>query len=137
MDDKEERVRRRAYEIWQRSGQPVGAHDRHWFQATQEIDAEDDRNAIEQTSGAGPALARHSKDASLPTRTKRSNTIGQVPVASGNQNDAGALTIPQTSSAPEAAQDTSRSRPTNRDPEEPRKASTTPRPTDKPIAGTR
>lgn len=39
--DREERVRRRAHEIWERKGQPIG-HDReHWERAGREIDHED------------------------------------------------------------------------------------------------
>ncbi|TIS85568.1 DUF2934 domain-containing protein [Mesorhizobium sp.] len=40
-DDKHERIRRRAYEIWEREGQAHGLHERHWNQATFEIENED------------------------------------------------------------------------------------------------
>ncbi|UVC19397.1 DUF2934 domain-containing protein [Mesorhizobium onobrychidis] len=40
-DDKHERIRRRAYEIWEREGQTHGLHERHWNQATFEIENED------------------------------------------------------------------------------------------------
>lgn len=42
---------------------------------------------------------------------------------------------PKTSGAPENGPDTSRSTAANRNPEGPRQAGTTPRPTDKPIVG--
>ncbi|WP_411755786.1 DUF2934 domain-containing protein [Sinorhizobium meliloti] len=36
----EERIRRRAYEIWERDGRPDGEHDRHWHQAEKELEGE-------------------------------------------------------------------------------------------------
>ena len=38
--DKEELIRQRAREIWEREGQPEGRATEHWQQATQEIEAE-------------------------------------------------------------------------------------------------
>ncbi|MDW9726619.1 DUF2934 domain-containing protein [Sinorhizobium meliloti] len=40
-DVKEQRVRRRAYEIWEREGGIDGDHERHWEQATSEIEEEE------------------------------------------------------------------------------------------------
>lgn len=37
-DDREDRIRKRAYELWERAGKPEGSHDQHWFQAAREID---------------------------------------------------------------------------------------------------
>src|SRR4051794_11646878 len=39
--DQEERIRQRAYEIWEREGRPHGQGDAHWAMAVQEIRAED------------------------------------------------------------------------------------------------
>ncbi len=33
MDDREERIRQRAYGIWEREGRPEGRHDDHWNEA--------------------------------------------------------------------------------------------------------
>ncbi|CDX56888.1 DUF2934 domain-containing protein [Mesorhizobium sp. M2C.T.Ca.TU.002.02.1.1] len=38
-DDRHERIRQRAHEIWEQAGRPEGAHLEHWDQATAEIDA--------------------------------------------------------------------------------------------------
>lgn len=35
-DKKEERLRERAYSIWEREGRPHGRHEDHWHQANQE-----------------------------------------------------------------------------------------------------
>jgi hypothetical protein len=40
--DKEERIRRRAYEIWEESGRAEGRESEHWEQARQEIELEDE-----------------------------------------------------------------------------------------------
>ncbi|MER8870591.1 DUF2934 domain-containing protein [Mesorhizobium sp. M0814] len=40
-DDRHEKIRQRAYEIWVREGRPHGAHERHWQQAKHELDLND------------------------------------------------------------------------------------------------
>jgi hypothetical protein len=39
--DRQERIRHRAHEIWERQGRPHGSDQQHWDEATREIDAED------------------------------------------------------------------------------------------------
>ena len=39
-DDRTEKIKQRAYEIFQREGGILGHHDRHWHQAEMEIDRE-------------------------------------------------------------------------------------------------
>ncbi|TPM34197.1 DUF2934 domain-containing protein [Mesorhizobium sp. B2-3-4] len=39
-DNRDDRIRDRAYDIWQREGGHHGDHDRHWRQAEMEIDRE-------------------------------------------------------------------------------------------------
>ncbi|HEV7246095.1 MAG TPA: DUF2934 domain-containing protein [Shinella sp.] len=40
-DDREEKIRKRAHELWQQEGEPHGKPDDHWFQAAREIDQGD------------------------------------------------------------------------------------------------
>jgi hypothetical protein len=42
---RDERIRRRAYEIWARAGHPAGREVEHWYEAEQEIDDEDREKA--------------------------------------------------------------------------------------------
>ncbi len=49
--DREERIRIRAHEIWERQGKPEGRNDEHWDQARREIEMED-----EDTSGLQATL---------------------------------------------------------------------------------
>jgi len=39
-DDRDDKIRNRAYEIWQREGGAHGDHERHWHRAEMEIDRE-------------------------------------------------------------------------------------------------
>ena len=41
MDDRNERIRKRAHEIWEEEGRPEGREYSHWLRARTEIDAED------------------------------------------------------------------------------------------------
>jgi hypothetical protein len=38
-DDRQDRIRRRAHEIWEQAGRPEGAHQEHWEKATADIDS--------------------------------------------------------------------------------------------------
>lgn len=37
-NEREDRIRNRAYELWQQQGAPEGRPDDHWYQAEREID---------------------------------------------------------------------------------------------------
>lgn len=39
QQDREDHIRERAYQIWEKEGRPDGAHERHWQQASDEWDA--------------------------------------------------------------------------------------------------
>lgn len=40
MDSREEKIKRRAHEIWEQEGRPGGREQEHWDRAVQEIEAE-------------------------------------------------------------------------------------------------
>ncbi|MEZ2128538.1 MULTISPECIES: DUF2934 domain-containing protein [unclassified Sinorhizobium] len=52
MDRGEDRIRQRAYQIWEREGRPEGADLRHWYQAVDEI-AEDATASRTSSRSAG------------------------------------------------------------------------------------
>ena len=53
-DERDERVRQRAYDIWEREGQPSGRERDHWDQARREIDQEEQgRTAPKAPAGGG------------------------------------------------------------------------------------
>jgi hypothetical protein len=66
MDD--ERVRQRAFEIWEREGRPEGRHDENWYQASRELEAEGDEG------GQSPA------DTSLTRAAEQLGRIESQPV---------------------------------------------------------
>ncbi len=39
--DREERIRHRAYRLWEQAGRPEGAAQDHWERAAQDLDRED------------------------------------------------------------------------------------------------
>jgi hypothetical protein len=40
MGDREQRIRERAYDLWQKAGEPHGQHDEHWAQAELDLGRE-------------------------------------------------------------------------------------------------
>ena len=55
-DDRQDRIRQRAHEIWEQAGRPEGAHQEHWEQAAAEIDG-----AAAKPKAAKPAAAKSGK----------------------------------------------------------------------------
>jgi phage shock protein A len=65
--DREERIRQRAHEIWEREGRPEGHAESHWERAAQDLDREDaeirHKDAVaDQPAGVKPERApKHEK----------------------------------------------------------------------------
>ena len=59
MDDRERKIRDRAYAIWEREGRPQGRESEHWRQAEREVDDAPGAAAGEAgTAGKGSGSAR-------------------------------------------------------------------------------
>ena len=41
MSERDQKIRQRAYEIWEREGRPDGNHGEHWDRAAREIDEQE------------------------------------------------------------------------------------------------
>ncbi|MCW0001215.1 DUF2934 domain-containing protein [Pararhizobium sp. YC-54] len=52
-NDRETRIRQRAYQLWQDEGSPEGKHEEHWAQAAREIDSGDGEIAADNTAQPG------------------------------------------------------------------------------------
>jgi hypothetical protein len=52
MPDRDDRIRRRAHEIWEREGRPHGKDAEHWEQAQREVDAEASAEIAAATAGS-------------------------------------------------------------------------------------
>lgn len=61
---REDRIRQRAHEIWLREGQPEGASERHWLEASGEIDAED--KAVKKPAAKKAAPAKKAASPAAP-----------------------------------------------------------------------
>jgi hypothetical protein len=53
-ENRDERVRKRAYEIWEKEGRPHGRHDEHWRRAAEEDLAREDAAAAKEGRGEKP-----------------------------------------------------------------------------------
>ena len=66
----EERIRRRAHEIWEREGRPEGRQEDHWAQACREIAAEEDG------PGAAASSSSVNQDPPSPPQMSMSGILG-------------------------------------------------------------
>jgi hypothetical protein len=70
--DREDRIRQRAHEIWEREGRPDGQAQGHWERAAQDLDREDAEirreGVADQAAGVKPARTpRHEKPDAIKT----------------------------------------------------------------------
>ena len=65
-DDRQDRIRQRAHEIWEKAGRPDGAHQEHWEQATAEVDGA----VAKPKKAAKKADAKPAKAAAKPKAAK-------------------------------------------------------------------
>ncbi|MBZ9821313.1 DUF2934 domain-containing protein [Mesorhizobium sp. CA4] len=73
-DDRHERIRQRAHEIWEQAGRPEGAHMEHWDQAVAEVDGAGKSAAKSPKKAAAkadkPKAAKPEKPAKGPAKAK-------------------------------------------------------------------
>ncbi|QJE72580.1 DUF2934 domain-containing protein [Aerophototrophica crusticola] len=79
MADLEERIRRRAYELWEQHGRPEGQQDSHWEMARQEIMAESAGGGDPVTgpegmpaAGTGEGMLQGAGSVAAPAKRSRS-----------------------------------------------------------------
>jgi hypothetical protein len=81
-EDREARIKMRAYEIWRKNGCPKGTQEADWLQATQEIDAANGADASPAhpvTRGASPSGEDVEPDASDAGRKEASKEVERPP----------------------------------------------------------
>jgi Protein of unknown function (DUF2934) len=85
--DREARIRARAHEIWEKEGRPVGEEQRHWDQASREIDAtEAEKGAAKKAPRAKAASAEKAPKAAPKRASKEAGTSGATKTARGKKS---------------------------------------------------
>ncbi len=81
-DDREDRIRKRAYDLWERDGAPEGHQHAHWQQAEREIDAEAAQSPAGSQDPQGDTAAKPAKPvrARAPRKTA-AKTASDKPAA--------------------------------------------------------
>jgi len=82
-DDRQDRIRRRAHEIWEQTGRPEGAHQAHWEQATAEIDGAAKPKKAAKKADAKPAKADAKPKAEKSKAEKPAAKSSKAKVRSG------------------------------------------------------
>jgi hypothetical protein len=86
MNEREEKIRRRAYEIWEQEGRPHGQDMKHWLQAFKEFGQQAD-NASKLTAKAKSAKPRAAPKpaADKPTAKKTKAAAIAITAAPGDK----------------------------------------------------
>lgn len=95
--DDEERIRRRAHELWERAGRPEGDALKHWFQATGEFQTTKTNGDPVRGDSGEPAVAAKAKKPGKPVAgkqpgsapRKRSTVSGTAGDKKGKRTDGG------------------------------------------------
>ncbi|WP_129793836.1 DUF2934 domain-containing protein [Sphingosinicella sp. CPCC 101087] len=78
-DDREQRVKQRAYEIWEQSGRPSGRHDDHWDQAQRELEEEDQGRSAKTQAPTIESAAKRGATKRAPGASARKGAGGTSP----------------------------------------------------------
>ena len=78
MSNNEDRIKQRAYEIWEREGRPHGEDLQHWLQAFEELgrtlDKEIRRSGVKSDTGEASRTSRRKNTTSDAKSTSKSRT---------------------------------------------------------------
>ncbi len=74
MDNKHERIRSRAYALWEAEGQPHGRDQKHWEEARRQVEAElsERREDALDDSDHPQTIAAEPSPSALPARRRKS-----------------------------------------------------------------
>lgn len=79
MDNREERIRQKAHELWEQAGQPQDKADEHWSEAERLVDKEDGKGDTDKL-GNEPNPRREAIDIAPGP----DGDIHEIPAAIGN-----------------------------------------------------
>jgi hypothetical protein len=68
--DREERIRQRAHELWEQDGRPDGKAETHWDRAAQDLDREDAEDPRKGVADQKPGMTPARTPSENPDQTK-------------------------------------------------------------------
>lgn len=77
-DTKEDRIRKRAHQIWEDAGRPEGMHEEHWSEAVAAIEAEDEAPAKAAKPRAAKKADGEEKPAAKKAAAAKSASVKKV-----------------------------------------------------------
>jgi hypothetical protein len=84
MSDMEERIRARAYELWEADGRPEGCEERHWHEAEAQVRAEIEAEEAEEAVAAQPAKPKaRTKAAAAEKKPVAAKKVAAAPKKAG------------------------------------------------------
>jgi Protein of unknown function (DUF2934) len=92
----EERIRTRAYELWEAEGRPGGREVEHWLQAAQEVAAEDGGGVGETPAPAPVRRTRSASGSGTARRTAKVAPSAAAPAATARPATGRARTTTKT-----------------------------------------
>jgi hypothetical protein len=72
--EKQRRIERRAYALWEAEGQPHGRHEEHWYRAAGEIDSEETTSAAVKPSFRRALGRKAGNSGSFPPKRQKKVT---------------------------------------------------------------
>ena len=78
-DEREARIRLRAYEIWQDRGRPDGRTVEHWLEAERQLSGEEDSRSLEEDSDSEGAADEAEK------KSRRENAVAARPLGAAKR----------------------------------------------------
>jgi hypothetical protein len=95
--DRDERIRQRAYEIWEREGRPHGRDDEHWRMAVDELAEESSGASVTQAVPAArvTGTAKPGGESAVEAQPEKPVSGGGDPLRPAPQTDPVGLAQPQ------------------------------------------
>jgi len=93
---RDDQIRRRAHQIWEREGRQHGQHEKHWHQASREVDDE-------EASGGGSRRESANSNADARLTDDREPTLPEAPLGEAVTRAKRARTPRQASGKPATA----------------------------------
>lgn len=72
MSEREQKIRRKAHELWEKAGKPDGQHDHHWSEAERLVDEDEQGGgAAVETGPAQPSKVEQPEKAKGPEKAAK------------------------------------------------------------------